>query len=90
MSRENKDVLWALGLGVPAADGSASQIKDIREASGRQEEEKIGGPLWAHFPPTHTQPGLAARGSHAWCLAPLVHSKGESLGGDSEKDGAIL
>lgn len=31
-----KDVLWALGLGVPMACGPASQTIDIRVASGRQ------------------------------------------------------
>lgn len=35
----NKDVLWALGLGVLVGGGPASQIIDIREASGRQERE---------------------------------------------------
>ena len=42
---ENKDVLWALGLGVLVVCGSASQIIDIREASGRQEGGEDRGPL---------------------------------------------
>lgn len=60
------------------AYGPASQITDNREISGKQEGEGFRPP-WAVLP--HIQPGSAAGGLCAWCLAPLVHSKGKKKSG---------
>ena len=66
-----KDVLWALGLGVPMACRLASQMIDIRMASGSQ-----------RAPPgsSATHPAqLSCQGSHAWGLAPLAQTKRVSV-----------